>query len=91
MQADLRALVDAHDMQEHGDEEADALSDIDDEVWEYLGDRFAVAGPPETCRERLRSLEDLGVDHVMCLFPPDRVAENERFHEAVFAGTDLVP
>lgn len=88
---ELRSLVDAHDMQEHGDEEAAALDGIGDEVWEYLGDRFAVAGPPETCRERLRALADLGVDHVMCLFPPDRTAENERFHEAVLAGSDLGP
>ncbi|WP_226482686.1 LLM class flavin-dependent oxidoreductase [Natrinema amylolyticum] len=91
VQADLRALVDAHDMQEHGDEEADALEDIDDEVWEYLGDRFAVAGPPEACRERLRALEELGVDHVMCLFPPDRTAENERFHDEVLADSALGP
>lgn len=91
VQSDLRALVQAHDMQEHGDEEADALDDIDDEVWEYLGDRFAVAGPPEACRERLRTLEDLGVDGVMCLFPPDRRMETERFHDRVLADTDLTP
>lgn len=91
VRADLRALVDAHDMQEHGDEEADALDEIDDDVWEYLGDRFAVAGPPEACRERLRALEDLGVDHAMCLFPPERRAETERFHDRVLADTDLAP
>jgi 5,10-methylenetetrahydromethanopterin reductase len=91
VQADLRSLVDAHDMQEHGNEEADALSDINDEVWEYLGDRFAVAGPPAACRERLRALEKLGVDHVMCLFPPDRIAETERFHEAVLEDSELCP
>ncbi|WP_226008181.1 LLM class flavin-dependent oxidoreductase [Natrinema salinisoli] len=88
---DLRSLVDAHDMQEHGDEAAAALDDIGDEVWEYLGDRFAIAGPPKACRERLRALDDLGVDHVMCLFPPERTAENERFHEKVLADADLGP
>ncbi|UHQ95208.1 LLM class flavin-dependent oxidoreductase [Haloterrigena alkaliphila] len=91
VQADLRALVDAHDMQEHGDEEADALDEINDEVWEYLGDRFAVAGPPPACRERLWALEELGVDHVMCLFPPDRRTETERFHDRVLADTALAP
>lgn len=83
VQDDLRALVDAHDMQEHGDEAADALGDIDDDVWEYLGDRFAIAGPPEACRERIRALERLGVDHLMCLFPPERDVETERFHTEV--------
>lgn len=87
----LRELVHAHDMQEHGDEEADALDDIDPDVWEYLGDRFAIAGPPEVCRKRLRALGDLGVDHVMCLFPPDRNAETRRFHETVLAGSAIGP
>ena len=78
-------------MQEHGDEEAAALDDIGDEVWEYLGDRFAVAGLPEICRERLRTLDELGVDHVMCLFPPERAAENERFHDEVLADSEFGP
>jgi len=85
LQADLQRLADAHDMQEHGKEEADAIGTVPDEVWEYLGDRFAVAGPPEACRERLRALADLGVDHVMCLFPPDRFEHTRRFAEEVMA------
>lgn len=83
LQDDLRRLADAHDMQEHGKEEADAIEGIPDEVWEYLGDRFAVAGPPEECRARLRRLSELGVDHVMCLFPPDRFEHTRRFAEEV--------
>jgi 5,10-methylenetetrahydromethanopterin reductase len=91
LQADLQSLVDAHDMQEHGDEEAAALDTIDDRVWEYLGDRFAIAGPPEECRDRLRALEELGVNEVMCLFPPERDAQQRRFHEAVLEGFELGP
>ena len=83
LQEDLQQLADAHDMQEHGKEEAEAIQDIPDEVWEYLGDRFAVAGPPEACRARLHQLADLGVDHVMCLFPPDRAEHTRRFAEDV--------
>lgn len=83
LQDDLQRLADAHDMQEHGKEMADAIEGIPDEVWEYLGDRFAVAGPPEACRERLRRLADLGVDHVMCLFPPDRFEHTRRFARGV--------
>lgn len=83
IQGDLERLVQLHDMQEHGDEKADALEQIGDQVWEYLGDRFAVAGPPARCRERLARLRELGVDHAMCLFPPDSHEETERFHEAV--------
>lgn len=85
LQDDLQRLANAHDMQEHGKEEAAAIEDVPDEVWEYLGDRFAVAGPPEACRERLRELADLGVDHVMCLFPPDRFEHTRRFAEEVVA------
>lgn len=85
LQDDLQRLADAHDMQEHGKEEADAIQGISDEVWEYLGDRFAVAGPPEACRARLRRLDELGVDHVMCLFPPDRFEHTRRFAEDVLA------
>lgn len=89
VQEDLQTLVEARDMREHGAEEAAALEQIDDAVWEYLGDRFAVAGTPEQCRSRLRDLDELGVDHVMCLFPPDRLSENERFQEQVLEGCDL--
>jgi 5,10-methylenetetrahydromethanopterin reductase len=88
---DLETLVRRHDMQEHGDEEADALAEIGDEVWEYLGDRFAVAGPPDRCRDRLQRLRNLGVDHAMCLFPPDPHEETERFHRTVLEPGELGP
>ncbi|WP_174811872.1 LLM class flavin-dependent oxidoreductase [Salinadaptatus halalkaliphilus] len=83
LQDDLQRLADAHDMREHGKEDADAIETVPDEVWEYLGDRFAVAGTPEDCRARLERLADVGVDHVMCLFPPDRVEHTERFASEV--------
>jgi 5,10-methylenetetrahydromethanopterin reductase len=91
IQDDLETLVQLHDMQEHGDEEANALEQIDDRVWEYLGDRFAVAGSPERCRDRLERLQALGVDHVMCLFPPDPHEETEHFHKTVLETSDLGP
>jgi 5,10-methylenetetrahydromethanopterin reductase len=83
LQEDLRRLAEAHDMQEHGKETADAIEVVPDEVWEYLGDRFAIAGPPETCRARIERLAELGVDHIMCLFPPDRAEHTRRFAETV--------
>jgi 5,10-methylenetetrahydromethanopterin reductase len=79
LQDDLQRLADAHDMEEHGKTDADAIDAVSDEAWEYLGDRFAVAGPPETCRERVRRLADAGVDHIMCLFPPEREKHTRRF------------
>lgn len=79
LQEDLQRLADAHDMEEHGKTDADAISAISDETWEYLGNRFAIAGPPETCRERVRRLAEVGVDHVMCLFPPEREKHTRRF------------
>lgn len=83
LQPELQRLADAHDMQEHGKEDAEAIGTVQDEVWEYLGDRFAVAGPPERCQDRLRELAELGVDEVMCLFPPDRFEHTRRFAEEV--------
>jgi 5,10-methylenetetrahydromethanopterin reductase len=78
-QDDLQQIVDAHDMQEHGKEDASVVTeyDIADETWRYLADRFAVTGPPETCRERLRNLADLGVDHVICTFQSTQEALGE--------------
>jgi len=85
VQEDLRGLVDAHDVREHGQEDPDDLERIPDGVWEYLGDRFAIAGTPDECRERLAALDDLGVDHVMCLFPPDPLGGAIEFHERVLS------
>jgi 5,10-methylenetetrahydromethanopterin reductase len=79
LQDDLQRLADAHDMEEHGKTEADAIDAVSDAAWEYLGNRFAIAGPPETCRERIRRLAEVGVDHVMCLFPPEREKHTRRF------------
>jgi len=91
VQADLRSLVDAHDMQEHGNEEADALSDINDEVWEYLGDASrsrarprGVSGTPAGPRKTGRRSRHVSV-------PPDRIAETERFHEAVLGDSEFCP
>ncbi len=81
----LGQLHDAYDMTRHtrvGSRQADLLSP------EFV-DRFAVAGPPEVCIERLRGLADTGVDKLVVIGPtagadPDEArAAQRRFTEAV--------
>jgi len=66
---DLQKLVDAHEFREHGDEEATPPEELPEPVREYVGNRWAIAGPPEYCQERLQALEDVGVDCPMLTFP----------------------
>lgn len=69
LQDELEQLVKAHDMREHAQPDADKPGEISDTVLEYLGDRFAVAGPPSHCQERVKALNELGVDHFYLVFP----------------------
>jgi 5,10-methylenetetrahydromethanopterin reductase len=66
---DLQALVDAHEFREHGDQDATPPEQLPQRVQDYLGNRWAIAGPADYCRERLRALDEVGVDHVMITFP----------------------
>lgn len=66
---DLQKLVDAHEFREHGDEDATPPEELPEPVREYVGNRWAIAGPPEYCQERLRALEEIGVDCPMLTFP----------------------
>ncbi|MFC7157047.1 LLM class flavin-dependent oxidoreductase [Halomarina halobia] len=75
---DLRRLVEAHEFREHGDQDARSPEELPQRVQDYLGERWAIAGPPEYCRERLRALDDVGVDNVMITFPTGAPLEHAR-------------
>jgi 5,10-methylenetetrahydromethanopterin reductase len=81
---DLENLVEAHEFREHGDQDAKSPEELPQRVQDYLGDRWAIAGPPEYCRERLRALDDIGVDNVMITFPTGAPLEHAKeFNEKV--------
>lgn len=88
---DLETLVEAHEFREHGDQEATPPEGLPEAVQEYLGDRWAIAGPPEYCRERLKALAEVGVDYPMLTFPTgDPLEYAQEFDEKVLdpmAGT----
>jgi 5,10-methylenetetrahydromethanopterin reductase len=84
LRAELRELVRQHDMREHGQTDAEPAREISPAVREYLGDRFAIAGPAQRCRERIERLEARGVDECFLGFPPvDPIEHAERFAEQV--------
>lgn len=81
---DLEDLVEAHEFREHGDQDATPPEQLPQRVQDYLGERWAIAGPAEYCRERLRALDNVGVDHVMITFPTGGPLEYaEEFDEQV--------
>lgn len=81
---DLEDLVEAHEFREHGDQDATPPEQLPQRVQDYLGERWAIAGPAEYCRDRLRALDDVGVDHVMITFPTGGPLEYaEEFDEQV--------
>ena len=81
---DLETLVDAHEFREHGDQDATPPEQLPQRVQDYLGDRWAIAGPAEYCRNRLQRMDDVGVDHVMITFPTGAPLEHaEEFDERV--------
>lgn len=83
---DLEALVEAHEFREHGDQDAAPPEQLPQRVQDYLGDRWAIAGPPKYCKERLQALDDVGVDHVMITFPTGGPLEYAKdFDERVLA------
>jgi 5,10-methylenetetrahydromethanopterin reductase len=86
---DLERLVEAHEFREHGDEEATPPKELPQRVQDYLGDRWAIAGPPDYCRERLEALDDVGVDTVMITFPTGAPHEHAKeFNEKVLEPMD---
>lgn len=81
---DLQKLVDAHDFREHGDQDATPPEELPEAVQDYCGNRWAIAGPADYCRERLRALEDAGVDCAMLTFPTgEPLAYAREFNEEV--------
>jgi 5,10-methylenetetrahydromethanopterin reductase len=81
---DLHALVEAHEMREHGKADAERPEDISPEALDYIGDRFAITGTAADCRDRLNGLAELGVDEVLFGFAPDAPLEQaERFDDEV--------
>lgn len=86
LRPELERLVDRHDMAEHGQSDAAPARSLSDDLKRYLGDRFAIAGPPERCHERLESLSDRGVDAVYHGFPTRDVTGHARaFAERVLS------
>jgi 5,10-methylenetetrahydromethanopterin reductase len=77
---ELQELVDRHDMQEHGQSDAPPARALSEETMAYLGERFAVAGTPEYCRNRLRDLEKR-VDAIYFGFPTRDVPGHARRFE----------
>jgi 5,10-methylenetetrahydromethanopterin reductase len=49
-----------YDMKHHAQEQGSHLAAVPDDFVEW----FSICGPPAKCRERLRQLVDLGLDHV---------------------------
>lgn len=85
---ELQRLVEKHDMQEHGQSDAQSAREISPDLREYLGHRFAITGEPEACRERIRKLEQLGVDELMLGFPPvNKTSHAERFSQEVLSAS----
>lgn len=81
---DLETLVEAHEFREHGDQDATPPEELPQRVQDYLGQRWAIAGPPEYCRDRLRELDEIGVDNVMITFPTGAPLEHAKeFNEKV--------
>ncbi|UHQ95206.1 LLM class flavin-dependent oxidoreductase [Haloterrigena alkaliphila] len=78
LRLELERLVDRHDMAEHGQSDAAPARSLSDDLKRYLGDRFAIAGPPERCRDRIASLADRGVDAVYHGFPTRDVPGHAR-------------
>lgn len=84
---DLERLVEAHEMREHGQTEAERPEKVSQEALAYIGDRFAITGPANHCRDRLRALKNLGVDEVLLGLPH----ENLQSQAAQFDETILQP
>jgi 5,10-methylenetetrahydromethanopterin reductase len=75
----MRAVADDYDMARHGRVGARHLSYLTDD---FL-DRFAVAGTPQDCVERLSALEALGLDRFIVVGPmgdaaPEDISESWR-------------
>jgi len=52
-----------YDMEHHAQEEASHAPEVSDEFVDW----FSICGPPEKCRQRLRSIVEQGLDHVYLL------------------------
>lgn len=83
--ADLEQLVERHDMQQHGQADADPADALSKPTKQYLGQRFAIAGPPERCRARVEALTER-LDALWYGFPIEGMREQaERFESDVIA------
>lgn len=71
----LRTLVEEYDSEEHGDTDAAGNRELVKELGlsSYLADRYAVAGTPADCIEKVAELQDTGlVDGLVLGGHPDR-------------------
>jgi len=85
LREEVEKMVEHHEMSEHVETDAEAPELLSDELLAFLANRHAVAGPPEYCQQRLRELEDAGVDEFVLHFnyTDDRHEAVERFDEEV--------
>jgi 5,10-methylenetetrahydromethanopterin reductase len=58
-----RRMQTGYDMARHAQEEGAHLGEVDDDFVDW----FSICGPPAKCRDRLRQLIGLGLDHVYLL------------------------
>jgi len=52
-----------YDMEHHAQEEAQHANEVNNDFVDW----FSICGPPQKCEQRLRSIVDLGLDHVYLL------------------------
>jgi len=52
-----------YDMEHHAQEEAQHSTEVSDDFVDW----FSICGPPQKCEERLKSIIDIGLDHVYLL------------------------
>ena len=80
----LERLVANYDSGAHGlpGDNADLVASED--LLAYLGERYALAGPPEACRDRLREIAAAGeVDGILLVPYGDHLTEIERIGESI--------
>lgn len=83
----LSRLVEAYDPEKHGLPDEDTRELLDSpELTAYLGERYGLAGPPETCLEKIDRLAGTGpVDGILLTPYGDHYEEIDRI------GAEIVP
>ena len=70
--------LEPHEFREHGNQDAKFPEELPQRIWDYLGNRWAIVGPAMYCRDRLRALNEVGVDNVLFTFPTGAPLEHAR-------------